>query len=363
MGSSYTTNRSLRETVKRKHKEVTSLKKQLKTTRRNLFKKNVTDDTPRIAVSAENEEAIRHVTEQFAVSGDMYCQVLHVGQTVNTLRCTEPRIEEYLLGKQCEPEFYVLRNKDILFYQALQDYIAGTGLDVICDKYKMHPGLFKLEISILLKNIISIQQLRFLISTQLDKYETTREIQIDTLLRKELFVEEFVNTKISSELSSQLTPEEMVYAYLYVTTSDNGLALEQSGLIECLYEPKVVHKNLLGIYLRDKTNIKSYIKHIRETRYEASPVTRADIQTELVEQVDKLKELLSYNQDSKAHRVNLLKSIELLGKTIGAFVDKVEVKDVSAADAIDQLIEMSKVDLVDGPIISQLKQVEYTSNI
>jgi hypothetical protein len=41
-------------------------------------------------------------------------------------------------------------------------------------------------------------------------------------------------------------------------------------------------------------------------------------------------------------RSNLLRAIELLGKTVGAFVDKVEIQEVKAADALDQLIEMAK---------------------
>jgi len=38
----------------------------------------------------------------------------------------------------------------------------------------------------------------------------------------------------------------------------------------------------------------------------------------------------------------LLKAIDLLGKSIGAFVERIEVHEVDADAALDTLIEMSK---------------------
>jgi hypothetical protein len=69
---------------------------------------------------------------------------------------------------------------------------------------------------------------------------------------------------------------------------------------------------------------------------------------ELVNQIEELKEL-SVN-DTK-HRVNLLKAIEMLGRTIGSFTDRVEVEETDAKSGLEIL--MAKVK---GEIYEQAKE-------
>ncbi len=75
----------------------------------------------------------------------------------------------------------------------------------------------------------------------------------------------------------------------------------------------------------------------------SSPVSKEYVQSELVSQLEELKEVCI---DDPRQRSNLLKTVELLGRSIGAFSDKIQVEEVSPNQALDKLIEMSKNSIV-----------------
>ena len=64
---------------------------------------------------------------------------------------------------------------------------------------------------------------------------------------------------------------------------------------------------------------------------------KARVQTELIDQIEQMKA-----SGSSKNRMAMMRAIELLGKTVGAFVDRVEVREVNPNDALDQLIEMAQ---------------------
>jgi len=77
-------------------------------------------------------------------------------------------------------------------------------------------------------------------------------------------------------------------------------------------------------------------------------VSKKYVQSELIKQVEQLKEVIASDNGSQRARGAMLKAIELLGRSVGAFVDKVQVEQVDPSKALDQLIEMAKEETAHG---------------
>ena len=60
--------------------------------------------------------------------------------------------------------------------------------------------------------------------------------------------------------------------------------------------------------------------------------------------------------ESHRFRAQILKTIELLGKTVGAFTERIEIHEVDPANALDQLIEMAQ-----EATVQEITQEEHTS--
>jgi len=68
-------------------------------------------------------------------------------------------------------------------------------------------------------------------------------------------------------------------------------------------------------------------------------VEKPVIQHELIHQVEELKEVVKHEP---RQRSNLLKAIEMLGRTIGSFTDRVEVEETDAKSGLDILMDKIK---------------------
>jgi hypothetical protein len=134
------------------------------------------------------------------------------------------------------------------------------------------------------------------------------------------------------------------YAFYFAETSDNTFALTQCGLDIGL--PKTLTKEarmnimkIRGQYMRSIPAVSSYIKEHQGKRLEKLGIDKGYVQRELVEQIEQLKVLAT--EDSK-QRSNLLKSIELLGRSIGAFQDSLRVEEGSTRTGLEILMERVK---------------------
>ena len=153
--------------------------------------------------------------------------------------------------------------------------------------------------------------------------------------------------------SLTMTDPEAIYCWVYVHTGDNHTACLQAGLDVGLLKTARHGKDdgdrlsydkaltLRGLYLRQLPHIASYIKELREKRLIDQDVSKSRIQSELIDQLTQMKE-----EGDPKYRKDILRTIELLGKTIGAFVERVEITEIDPAKALDQLIEMAKTGAV-----------------
>ena len=157
---------------------------------------------------------------------------------------------------------------------------------------------------------------------------------------------------LSDNGSHLLSDAEATYCWVMVHTGDTQEAIKTSGLDKGLFRAKPDADgtlrdkrfnydralNLRSLYLNSKPNVVAYIKELRETRLIDADVGKARIQTELIDQITQMKASGQANKN----RMAMLRSIELLGKTVGAFVERVEITEIDPNRALDELIEMAK---------------------
>lgn len=161
------------------------------------------------------------------------------------------------------------------------------------------------------------------------------------------------NKFITSSFISSLENNAEMYAYFYSQTGDNKFALEQSGLDVGI--PKNMKKStkeyvyrIRGQFIRDLAPVKEIIRIEQDRRIAEYHIAKPQVQMELVNQIEELKEL---SVDDVRQRVNLLKAIEMLGRTIGAFTDRVEVEETDARSGLEILMAKAK-----GEIYEQSKE-------
>lgn len=175
---------------------------------------------------------------------------------------------------------------------------------------------------------------------------------LDSLRNTKLINEDFLKL-LSDPKTALLSDSEAIYCWHLVHSGDLREALKLSGLDTGLHRDKGPTGSgsdrdtrysydraltLRSQYLNAKPNVMSYITQLREERLINADVGRSKIQSELIEQLEQMK----CANDPARYRTQILRTIELLGKTVGAFVDRVEVTEASPSDALDRLIELAQ---------------------
>lgn len=149
---------------------------------------------------------------------------------------------------------------------------------------------------------------------------------------------------ITPSFLSAIETQGNQYAYYFAQTNDNKFALEQSGLDVGL--PAKLKKTtrdyvyrIRGQFLREIPEIHTYLKDDMERRCKEYSIEKPQVQMELMHQIEELKEL---SVNDTRQRSNLLKAIEMLGRSIGAFTDRVEVEETDARSGLEILMQKAK---------------------
>ncbi len=155
---------------------------------------------------------------------------------------------------------------------------------------------------------------------------------------------------LSSDFLHKAVESAEIYAYYYAQTGDNKFSLEQAQLDQGINNrvTKLTKDYILrvrGQYLRDIPQVKRYIKEVQDRRIKEYHLEKPQIQMELVNQIEELKEVCT--KDVR-QRSNLLKAIEMLGKTIGAFTERIEVEEVDAKSGLQLILEKAKREVLEG---------------
>ena len=229
----------------------------------------------------------------------------------------------------------------------VQAYTDGVlTVTQIAENYKTTPKNVGLIVNRHWKSLTNMRESRMLLQAP----ESAQE-HFDTkhamaqLHSTDLINQEFLD-KLSDPESELLSDEEATYAWCYVHTGDGAESVKTAGLDIGLIRDKsrdtrFSYDKALDIrkmYLNAKPNVGRYVTQLREERLIDADVGKSRIQSELITQIDQMKASGQANKN----RMAMLRSIELLGKTVGAFVERVEITEVNPSDALDELIEMAK---------------------
>lgn len=155
---------------------------------------------------------------------------------------------------------------------------------------------------------------------------------------------------LSGPTDPTLTEPEIQFALLYVATGSGTSALTKAGLnIGIIKAPpseggskgrgERLAKELRCTYLKNKPNIAEYINQLRTEKYLPQAVDLQFIQTELLEQLSQCKEDDHLNPRTKKQL--LLRIVDTLGKTIGAFSDRLQVEHINPGEALDYLATLN----------------------
>jgi predicted DNA-binding protein YlxM (UPF0122 family) len=142
-----------------------------------------------------------------------------------------------------------------------------------------------------------------------------------------------------------LTDHELQYCYNLVATGDSLKALESAGLNKGLLtagsdKTRNQYKlacQLRGHYLRQKKNVAQYLTKLKEEQYIPEAIDKQFVQRELLE-------VLHHQKEGGEPAEKKLRTIELLGKSVGAFSDVIKVEEIDPAKALDYIDSLAQAD-------------------
>lgn len=201
-----------------------------------------------------------------------------------------------------------------------------------------------------LKNL-SLATIKIFVSTEISGLSTIQEINKLTNEAKGLITTVRNPTALMNDkFLENVDDGKEVYAFYYAMTGSNEHALEQAGLDKWIptgvgAKTKRYTLSVRGKFIRDLPGIQEYINEIRDKRLRDMDLGRPYIQSELVEQIEQLKEI---SGDDPKYRSNLLKAIELLGRTMEAFSDTIRIEDADPRTGLEILMAKAKAEVSGG---------------
>jgi len=216
-------------------------------------------------------------------------------------------------------------------YQILLQYSEGTPVTVIAKSVSGDTRIISGLIQKTLKNMQIIRETNDLVA---GTHTAALKLQQGKTPTKFL----------TRDFIAAVETQAEVYAYYYAQTGDNRFSLTESGLAMGL--PKSVRKatkeyvyRIRGQFLQNLAPVRSIIKEEQDRRIKEYNLEKPQVQMELVNQIEQLKEVVAYEPRQRA---NLLKAIEMLGRSIGAFTDRIETSETDSRSGLEILMAKAK---------------------
>ena len=226
-------------------------------------------------------------------------------------------------------------SKEKNFYEILDHYLKGATTPWLAEEFNYPEDKINQMIREHHEQLTNSRMAHSLCITSKEGYNPV----LEKLKAIEVINDDFLG-KLSPNDSPTLTEEEALFCWIYVHKGDSHEAIEMSTLDIGLFKDQVVtYKRAVfsrSLYLQNKNNIAQYITQLREQRYYTEDISKQYIQQLLLEQIDQVK-----SKGDRKDAVHLRQLIELLGKTIGAFTEKIEVMEYNPSKSLDLLIELA----------------------
>lgn len=220
----------------------------------------------------------------------------------------------------------------------INDFLFGLDYKELSERYLVSQDTIRTGIRLYRDRLNSAFELNYMANIQKTSID-------DSAIQKALqvtFISDQLQDMLSDDTTEVLTDHELMYCYIFSNTGSNELALKESQLDTVLKEKTPIRLRYLGMFLRQKPNIKQFLMVLQEEKLKDLDASKQRVQAELITQIERLKEYDGLETLTASGRSNLIRCIELLGKTVGSFVDRVEIEEVNAANALDKLVEMAK---------------------
>jgi len=230
-------------------------------------------------------------------------------------------------------------------WKIIEDYLqCKLSNNDIAEKYQVSVKTVETTVQETYKKFQNVRETKTLLATQKrpDVFLQLKSDHIDSSRINQAFLD-----ALSEPDSYVLTDAEMIFCELFVNNGDELQAVEEAGLHVGLNKrDPVTYKEavrLRAFYLRRKPNVAAYLNEIRKKLVVTMENGKTHLQAELLALVEKLR-----NSSDSRSTASLLKSIELLGKSIGAFEEKITVDNISSDDALDRILKRaSKAEIVE----------------
>lgn len=224
-------------------------------------------------------------------------------------------------------------------WKILEEYLnCKLSIQDIADKYEVSYKSVESFISTLYKKFQNVRETKVLLNTQsnLKYFQQIQKNHLDPNRINEEFLQ-----SLSEPDSLVLTDQELMYCELFSSDGDEVKAIESSGLHIGLTKNKDKSYydsiKLRSFYLRRKLNVAEYLKSLQKQRVQVLSSGKEHLQSELLSLIEKLRN----NGDPKLVP-SILKALELVGRSIGAFEDRQVVEHVKGDDALDKILNQAK---------------------
>ena len=165
-------------------------------------------------------------------------------------------------------------------------------------------------------------------------------LSLDAPVSTSKAIDKDFNALLSDESIDILNDAENIYVSTIIATGNTRKALALSGFDVNIDYASKAHGWLCrarGAYLNSRPKISAAIKKEEDLMIASSTSSKEYLQKTLIQQINEMQEQVSENPQSRSQ---LLKSLELLGKTIpSAFTETVRTEEVSAKSTLQLLMK------------------------
>ena len=251
-------------------------------------------------------------------------------------------------------------------YKIIEGFISGKSYKELAEEFNTSDKNIIRIISEHWKVLTNTRETKLLVDSQKNInnhvftspiYKTLKDIHEVSKIN-----EKFLDA-LSEDTSTVLTDAEYTFCYRYVNTGDAIEALKDAGLDVGLLrfqgskraDTTLAALRLRADYLKSKPNVAQYISELKKQAFDEEVVSKEFIQRELLEELHRIKE--SDRLPAATKHSLTLKTLDKLGKTVGAFAEIMRVEEVDPAAALDELEKLREAD-----VRSVVKSIEYTSD-
>jgi predicted DNA-binding protein YlxM (UPF0122 family) len=224
-------------------------------------------------------------------------------------------------------------------YEIIDAYIYSPMTNSqIAEKFGTSKGNVELIISRHFKALANVKETKSLVQTQF--FSGGGFIPKEQVLDTEKINREFLEL-LSDPDSTALSDNELMFCELYNDNGDEVRALEESKLNLGLRRSKEDRDReeyeqslrLRSFYLRRKPNVGSYLNKLKSEKIQKIINGKEFVQNELLEVIERLK-----NSGGDKNLSTYLKAVVELGRSYGAFEDKLSVSELSGDSALDKIL-------------------------